>query len=43
VTIGKPQERHDEGLREFYESFPHAAEAIYVTPDTFEELSAREL
>jgi predicted AAA+ superfamily ATPase len=43
VTIGKPQERHDEGLREFYESFPHAAEAIYVTPDTFEELVARAL
>jgi len=43
VTFGKPQERHEKGLREFYEQFPHAAEAIYVTPDTFEELVELEL
>jgi len=39
VTFKKPQERHETALREFYEQFPHAAEAIYVTPETFEELA----
>ena len=43
VTFGKPRERHEKGLREFYETFPHAGEAIYVTPDTFEELMELEL
>jgi len=43
VTFGKPHERHEQGLREFYELFPHACEAIYVTPDTFEDLVDLEL
>ena len=43
VTFGKPRERHEEGLREFYEQFPHAGEAICVTPDTFEGLAELEL
>jgi len=38
VTFKKPRGRHEAGLREFYEQFSHAAEAIYVTPETFEEL-----
>jgi len=43
VTFGKPRERHEKGLREFYEQFPHAAEAIFVTPDTYEEFVEFEL
>ena len=39
VTFKKPRERHEAGLREFYEQFPHAGEAITVTPETFEELA----
>jgi predicted AAA+ superfamily ATPase len=43
VTFGRPRKGHEKGLREFYEQFPHAAEAIYVTPGTFEELMELEL
>ncbi len=43
ATFSKPRERHEEGLQEFYEQFPHAREAVYVTPDTFEELTELEL
>jgi len=38
VTFDKPLERHETALQEFYEHFPHAAEAIYVTSENFEEL-----
>ncbi|WP_028573096.1 ATP-binding protein [Desulfonatronum lacustre] len=38
VTYGEPQQRHDNALEEFYHQFPHANEAIYVTPESFEEL-----
>ena len=43
VTSGTLRERHEEGLREFYQTFPHAAEAIHVTPNTFEALTELEL
>jgi uncharacterized protein len=38
VTYGQPQPRHDDALEEFYRQFPHAREAIYVTPDALDEL-----
>jgi uncharacterized protein len=38
VSIEEPQQRHEDALEEFYQSFPHANEAIYVTPETLDEL-----
>lgn len=43
VTYGEPKPRHDDALEAFYQQFPHANEAIYVTPDTFEEFTAMTL
>lgn len=43
VTYGEPKLRHDEALEAFYQQFPHANEAIDVTPDTFDDLADREL
>jgi uncharacterized protein len=39
VTFNQPQKRHDDALEEFFSHFPHANEAIYVTPDSFNELT----
>ena len=38
VTVGKPQARHEDALDEFYKKFPHANEALFVTPDSFEQI-----
>lgn len=38
VTYGEPQRRHDDALEEFFHHFPHANEAVYVTPESFDEL-----
>ncbi len=38
VTYGEPQRRHDDALEEFFHQFPHANEAVYVTPESFDEL-----
>jgi hypothetical protein len=35
-----PTDRHQAALEEFYETFPQAAEATFVTAETFEELIA---
>lgn len=43
VTYGEPQPRHDDALEEFYQQFPHANEAIYVTPETFEDFTTMKL
>lgn len=40
VTFGEPQPRHDDALEEFFRHFPHANEAVYVTPDSFSEFAA---
>lgn len=37
VTWDAPQERHHLALEAFYEAHLHAAEAVFVTADTFEE------
>lgn len=41
VTWDEPQPRHERALASFYEQFPHADEAWWVTADTFAELDAR--
>ena len=41
VTFGEPKQRHHDALEEFYQQFPHANEAIYVTPDSFSELMTK--
>ena len=38
VTVGEPQARHEDALAEFYKKFPHANEALFVTPDSFEQI-----
>jgi len=38
VTWGEPEPWHHKALESFYEAFPQAAEAVYITADTFEEL-----
>ena len=38
VTYDAPQQRHDDALEEFYRDFPQANEAVFVTPESFEEL-----
>ena len=38
VTYGEPQSRHHDALEEFYQHFPHANEAVYVTPDSLDEV-----
>ena len=38
VTYGEPKQRHEDALEAFYTQFPHANEAIYVTPDSLAEL-----
>jgi uncharacterized protein len=38
VTYDEPQRRHDDALEEFFHQFPHANEAVYVTPESFDEL-----
>ena len=43
VSFGQPQKRHDEALEEFFSHFPHANEAVYVTPDSFIELTEMDL
>lgn len=43
VTCNQPQKRHDDALEEFFSHFPHANEAIYVTPDTFTKLAEMDL
>ena len=37
VTWEEPSERHDRALREFYEIEPHSAEAVFVTPEVYEQ------
>lgn len=41
VTWDTPQPRHHTALDAFYEQFPHAEEAWWVTAETFGELEAR--
>ncbi|MCB9630411.1 MAG: ATP-binding protein [Sandaracinaceae bacterium] len=41
VTWDEPQPRHEQALASFYETFPHADEAWWVTAETFSELDAR--
>lgn len=36
VSWESPEERHSSALEEFYESHPHALEAVFVGPDEFE-------
>ncbi len=36
VTWDGPQDRHQRGLDEFYEAFPQAGEAVFITASTFE-------
>jgi len=43
VTFGDPQPRHEEALEEFFQQFPHANEAVYVTPKSFDSFTALEL
>jgi len=38
VTWGASEERHHRALDAFYEQFPHAAECVFVTRDTFAEM-----
>ena len=38
VTIGEPQARQEDELAEFYRKFPHANEALCITPDSFEQI-----
>jgi predicted AAA+ superfamily ATPase len=38
VTWDVPTERHDRALAAFYEDFPQAEEAVFVTSETFAEL-----
>ena len=38
VTVGVTQARHEDALAEFYTKFPHANEALFVTPDSFEQI-----
>lgn len=38
VTVGEPQARYEDALAEFYTKFPHANEALFVTPDSFEQI-----
>jgi len=38
VTVGEPQTRHEDALAEFYRKFPHANEALFITPDSFEQI-----
>lgn len=38
VTYDAPQQRHDDALEEFFGQFPQANEAVFVTPESFEEL-----
>jgi hypothetical protein len=33
VTWDKPEPRHETALQHFYEAFPHAAEAIFITQE----------
>jgi len=37
VTWDAPEPRHEAALEEFYERFPQAEEAVFVTADNFEE------
>lgn len=41
VTWDEPHERHHRGLAEFYDRFPQASEAVFVTAERFEEALAR--
>jgi len=43
VTYGEPQPRHGDALEAFYQQFPHANEAVYVTPDSFEAFTTMTL
>lgn len=43
VTYGEPKQRHADALEEFFQQFPQANEAIYVTPNSFAELEAMEV
>jgi predicted AAA+ superfamily ATPase len=38
---GCPQVRHKDALAEFHRKFSHATEALFVTPDSFEQIAAR--
>lgn len=43
VTWGEPLNRHEDALEEFYQHFPHANEALFVTPDSFLALAESQL
>ena len=38
VTLKETLHRHEKGLAEFYEQFPHAVEAVHVNLKNFEQL-----
>lgn len=38
VTWEEPNERHHQALTDFYEAFPQADEAVFVTAETFDQL-----
>jgi hypothetical protein len=40
VSLKAPEERHHRALEDFYEHFPHAQEAVFVTLKNFAEVSA---
>lgn len=42
VTWEEPKPRHEESLASFYAEFPFAQEAIFVTPDTYDDLISRD-
>ena len=43
VSYGPPKERHEKALQEFYTVFPHANEAVFVTPESYVELLENEI
>jgi hypothetical protein len=43
VSWEAPAERHHRALEEFYETFPHAAEAVFVGPGELESGIAEHL
>ncbi|MEI8027069.1 MAG: ATP-binding protein [Pseudomonadota bacterium] len=42
VTWKEPKPRHEESLTSFYTEFPFAQEAVFVTPESYDELVLRD-
>ena len=40
VTIGEPKARHEDAIANFYKQFPGANEAMFITPESFDQLNA---